>query len=192
MMPPQTKLANFILFARFLVFLDLCFIAIGSRFGRYFERNFADYIFLIPYVGLFAVVATFAIFLRYMPECNFKLIAARLKKTSSILTLVGIVLVIAASEYFNEMPIERIHLVKYTSLTFLLRFCFSKETNANRAIAISAITSLLIGVTEEILQIWMPGRIFDPKDLLLNLLAVALGTLLLHFSNLIFQTKIST
>ncbi len=76
---------------------------------------------------------------------------------------------------------EYAHLPQYALLVLLWYRALRElpSTVSHRAWSIALAVSALLGVLEESFQRLVPGRRFDPQDILLNLLGVGLGGLLL-------------
>ena len=85
----------------------------------------------------------------------------------------------AAALYFllfirMSVPQERTHLIEYGVLSVFIFEAISERNDRGRIIvsAVAAIAlSSLIGILDELIQIWVPHRYFDPIDILFNFLA---------------------
>jgi hypothetical protein len=83
---------------------------------------------------------------------------------------------------------ERSHLMEYSVLAIFIHMALlerehTKKNSMNPALLAFLIT-LIIGVLDECIQIFLPGRVFDPNDMLFNGLAafMAIGVrLVLQF-----------
>ncbi len=71
------------------------------------------------------------------------------------------------------------HVSEYLVLGFLLANALCLRTSAGKAFLIAVLTGSLYGVTDEIHQIFVPGRLCDPADWLADTLGCALGALCL-------------
>jgi hypothetical protein len=77
-------------------------------------------------------------------------------------------------------PEERIHFVQYGLVGILLAWALADPRNSRRLTALRALAlGSVAGVVDEVLQGFIPGRVFDWRDIGINCLAVALG--LLHW-----------
>lgn len=79
------------------------------------------------------------------------------------------------------IPEERTHLIEYGVLGVLVyQALLERQRNAGAprrpAILAIAITALL-GLVDELIQRFLPGRVFDPRDILFNLLAGTMAVL---------------
>jgi len=72
-------------------------------------------------------------------------------------------------------PVERIHLLQYGLLGFLVFRSFGPGTEGLRRYAYSAVVVFVIGFADEIIQGFVPTRYFDMKDVFVNLASGALG-----------------
>lgn len=79
---------------------------------------------------------------------------------------------------------ERSHLMEYSVLTIFIHKAlierFKHKNNTLKPALFAFIISVVIGVTDECIQIFLPNRVFDFNDILFNIIAV-IGVL---FSNL--------
>jgi len=98
--------------------------------------------------------------------------------------------------YFVERPEERMHFVQYGLLSPLLIFTLSPYLQRNKAIHhfLSFALSASFGVIDECIQYIAPDRIFEWRDIYMNVAAAFLGSLfsiliLFHASKL--QTNVS-
>ncbi len=77
---------------------------------------------------------------------------------------------------------ERSHLIEYGVLALFIHKALIERFNNTRQIKISGwlalILTILIGVIDELIQLYIPDRIFDPYDIVFNCLAaiMAIGT----------------
>lgn len=72
-------------------------------------------------------------------------------------------------------PVERIHLLQYGLLGFLVFRSFGPGIEGLRRYAYSAVVVFVIGFADEIIQGFVPTRYFDMKDVFVNLASGALG-----------------
>ena len=78
----------------------------------------------------------------------------------------------------SRYPAEPIHAAEYVVLALLARWSFKTILSGNPAWAWAFFFAAGIGTVEEVLQYWVPGRVYDPRDLALNACAVFFGLLL--------------
>ena len=114
--------------------------------------------------------------------------AIKTKPTKIELTIIlGIAAVYTMFVLRLGMP-ERSHLMEYSVLAIFIHMALlerehTKKNSMNPALLAFLIT-LIIGVLDECIQIFLPGRVFDPNDMLFNGLAafMAIGVrLVLQF-----------
>ncbi|WP_165172609.1 VanZ family protein [Adlercreutzia sp. ZJ242] len=67
------------------------------------------------------------------------------------------------------------HFCEYTVFGALLQNALRLKVDARRAVAIAIICASLYGVTDEIHQIFVPGRACDPVDWIVDTLGATLG-----------------
>jgi hypothetical protein len=73
-------------------------------------------------------------------------------------------------------PVGRIHLVEYALLAILiLRALPPPRKGAHYGLALAA--AAVVGLLDEVVQYFLPDRVFDPYDIALNAAAAALGVL---------------
>lgn len=84
--------------------------------------------------------------------------------------------------YSMEIVEERIHIVKYGILGFLLFRDFSTGTPTSRY-SLSLVWGLSIGVVDESFQWILPYRVGDIRDVIFNSLSVVLGAMTSHSLN---------
>ena len=80
--------------------------------------------------------------------------------------------------FLIRYPAEPLHAAEYAVLALLARRAFRHRRPSTRAWFLSAVFALGVGTAEETLQLWVPGRVFDPRDLALNWCASFFGLLL--------------
>ncbi|MCF8080105.1 MAG: VanZ family protein [Desulfobacterales bacterium] len=78
----------------------------------------------------------------------------------------------------SRYPVEPIHAAEYVVLALLARWSFKTIVSGNRVWLWSFLFASGIGTVEEVLQYWVPGRVYDPRDLVLNGCSVFFGLLL--------------
>ncbi|MCC6933617.1 MAG: VanZ family protein [Deltaproteobacteria bacterium] len=76
---------------------------------------------------------------------------------------------------FVQTDIEQMHLVKYGFFAFFIFYGHSSPSKWKRFIVAMSLSSL-VGISEEVLQIWVPERVFDYKDIRFNLVSCFIGS----------------
>ena len=76
-------------------------------------------------------------------------------------------------------PAERTHLIEYGVLAAFIYEALTERASHGRHVPAPALTALLltalVGVLDEVLQAFIPGRVFDPLDILFNVLAAGMA-----------------
>jgi VanZ family protein len=157
----------------------LLFILIALRFGRSLEKSFPILVRYIPHVGgaIFTLCAiTLLITARKTTRSN---------DTSSQLSLpfllkvsVWLIISVLACYLLIDTQIEVIHFVKYAILCACLSFSQRSGTLVSRSWRACLVT-VLLGTIEETAQLWVPMRVFDLRDIALNVSGAFSG---LYFS----------
>lgn len=155
-------------------FTILLVILVGLFFGRAIERTSPALMLSLPLIGIVALLLVFASL--YWLFRNQKIQTPHLGRGILFALLAAAISIYGASSLVVA-PIERIHFVKYGLLAFCV-FFWSKEqkclTSGLKSFAITA----TIGALEESSQLYIPDRVFDPRDLLLNSVGAVIGALL--------------
>lgn len=101
------------------------------------------------------------------------------RRTARVLTVAAIVgawLVLAARMTSAQ---ERTHLIEYALLAALIHAALRERTWRSRPVAgpacLAAAIAATLGLVDELVQRWVPDRVFDPQDVLFNTLAAALA-----------------
>ncbi len=76
-----------------------------------------------------------------------------------------------------KFPAERLHLIEYGLLAYLLYRALRPDFTRAVAYALSLLISSGFGFLDEIIQHVLPNRVFELRDVMTNLLASALGLL---------------
>lgn len=76
-------------------------------------------------------------------------------------------------------PVERSHLIEYGVVALFVHEALLERVSAGRRVPRPAFVAIgvtaLLGAVDEALQIVLPGRVFDPVDIVFNLVAAALA-----------------
>ena len=145
----------------------------ASVWGRQLERSFSTFIPLIAVVGVFFVlVITYAI-----SRKSFYLYRVRGLPTAVlalIRTAFPVAILVAVCENIIILPLERVHFIKFSLLAIFI-FASGLLNSPNRNFLAAVGCGALIGVSDEVLQLFVPNRFFDWRDILMNCLAALLG-----------------
>ena len=119
-------------------------------------------------LGLVMVVATILAFgLRRRPT------GAQVAVALGVAAVYWMVLVRVAN------PAERTHLVEYGVVALLIHEALAERVSQGRRVPypalIAVVAAALVGAVDEGLQAVIPNRVFDPRDLLFNLLAAVMA-----------------
>lgn len=77
-----------------------------------------------------------------------------------------------------KFPAERLHLIEYGLLAYLLFRALRMDFSRALSYAMSFLISSGYGVFDEIIQYILPNRAFEVRDIMTNLMASALGLLI--------------
>ncbi|MCB0344504.1 MAG: VanZ family protein [Bdellovibrionales bacterium] len=174
--PPAGKnSANLLrIYARRGLAVTLVLILIALFGGNYLRREHPYLIALIlPAAAIAAGALAYALFkqLNSLPK----------QERSRRIAMFLLVLLLAAvvCEYSIVAAIERIHFVKYSALAlFIFHTIYRPGSRLGSTVLLTLTFSVSIGVSEECTQFFLPGRVFDLRDLFLNASACLIGTLL--------------
>jgi len=103
---------------------------------------------------------------------------------TEITVLLGIVAVYTMLFLRLGLP-ERSHLMEYSILAIFVHRAFVERYKLKESflkpILFAFVFSVSVGIIDEVIQIFLPDRVFDPEDILFNTIAVtmALGTVLI-------------
>ncbi|MCC7263635.1 MAG: VanZ family protein [Candidatus Latescibacteria bacterium] len=85
-------------------------------------------------------------------------------------------------QHFARFPAERLHLVEYGLVSYLLLRALSLDLPAPRAYIVALLLTALVGAGDELIQWVLPERVFEMKDVQLNLVSGILGLLAVRLS----------
>ena len=78
-----------------------------------------------------------------------------------------------------SIPTERSHLIEYGVVALFVHEALTERASQGRRVHAPALLAVLlttlIGVIDECIQLVLPGRVFDPLDMLFNLLAAVMA-----------------
>lgn len=149
----------------------------SSVFGRWLEKQLSAYIFIIPYLAFVFVLLILSI-AAFLFVQKRRVSASRIHwRQLGLSALAGVVLsyfVVHISEGLIVTPIERIHFLKYGALSIFIYF--AQESGSTRRRLLSAFClAAATGCLEECLQFFVPNRVFDLRDIVMNVFAVSVG-----------------
>ncbi len=83
--------------------------------------------------------------------------------------------------FFRMAIPERSHLIEYSVLAVFIFEALSERRQNGRGLKFTASAAIvmtsLIGIFDESIQIFLPNRVFDPQDMLFNILAATMAVL---------------
>ena len=77
-----------------------------------------------------------------------------------------------------QRPVERIHFIEYGALSFFLFRRFRHGIRSPWCHGASALGAFGIGIVDELFQGFLPNRVYDPRDIWINLWAGGLGMII--------------
>lgn len=172
---PTQKDANLVqLYARRGALATVVVILIALFGGNYLRR---EHPYLIGLIIPAAVAAGLGLAYLLFKQASGLPKASRKKHFLRLILVLLLAAVVC--EYSIVAAIERIHFVKYSALGFFLfHSLFAPGASVGSALIRSLPASMVVGVLEECTQFFLPGRVFDTRDILLNLSGCIIGSLL--------------
>ena len=85
-----------------------------------------------------------------------------------LITLTGILGIIL---HHMKVPEERVHFLEFGILALLLRKTFSFQYSLPGQYTLAILLTVLVGISDEVLQYFLPSRYFDLRDIAFNSLA---------------------
>lgn len=165
--------------------LSVCFIGLIfslSVFGNKIAAIFAPLKYLAPLAGLAAIIYLLIHLLRsdtLLRELGPEDLESEIQLRRVIVTTItAVALALMSTELLIVEPVERLHFVKYGLLSILLFLSFDIDTHRWR-MPRAAICSAAVGILDESVQNFVPGRVFDTRDMLLNAVGALLGAVCL-------------
>lgn len=104
----------------------------------------------------------------------------------------GIFCIIALFVPDPAIPVKRIHVFEYLLLSLLVRWTLSHRLSGMGLVVSSILFSALLGMHEEIIQGFHPLRTYGLRDMLVNGLAAAGGSLIWHGTSLFSKKSAGT
>lgn len=96
---------------------------------------------------------------------------------------IGVVLGVAASYLMvfirMAIPEERTHLIEYGVVAVFIHAALTERASQGRRVLVPALLAILatalVGVFDECIQAILPSRVFDPRDILFNVVAAVMA-----------------
>lgn len=148
------------------ILLSLPFTPILWRIGA---DNVGPRFNAVGYVVLLLLAAGFAVYMiRHRPEFGF----FRFLLLAALLFVYGYLL-----KYHCKFPAERLHLIEYGLLAYLLYRALWLDLPRAPAYVLGFLISSAFGFLDEVIQHILPNRVFELRDIATNVIASALGLL---------------
>ena len=153
-------------------------VFIGLFYGRAMQR----YVGSLPAVILCLVVTLIlATVWQFNHRTKHKLRREIFAKAGVVVASAIYITLAIATFLYVPHKIETVHFLEFSLLAIFMLFAWataqpeltSKLTA--RAALFAALCSLAVGATEEYLQNYAPQRFYDPRDIILNAIAAAVG-----------------
>jgi hypothetical protein len=171
-LPPLQRLSR--LFSLLLISM----IVVLCLFGRKIADSFSGFVLLAPVAGVIILIAVIIASVRHAPSPSTEVTHSKTRsaalKRLLVLSSIVVVALITITELLIVDPIERIHFVKYGLLTTLLYFSQSPKSFW-RQLSLAALLAASIGTLDECMQYFVPRRVFDLRDIVLNLTGTGVG-----------------
>ena len=133
--------------------------------GALRDRNLLDNTFFLAFLVLVASIAVIA--LRPRPG------------VAEIGVMLGVVAVYLMVFLRMASPEERTHVVEYGLLAVLILEALQERSTHGRTVPAPALLAIAaagaLGVVDEVIQLFIPSRVFDPIDIGFNALAALMG-----------------
>jgi VanZ family protein len=163
--------------ARVMTACWLVLILIASVFGRSIQRSFDWASSSIPLVALALLLTMLIVFsLFYKKRFSSAQFSPAFTGYIVAISVLAIAFGYLILHSLVTFPIEAAHLVKFAPLGFLL-FWGSQALSLKTRLLWSLALGIAVGTGEETLQLFIPDRFFDWKDLAFNALSAALGSI---------------
>ena len=78
------------------------------------------------------------------------------------------------------VPIERVHMIEYALLGYLVFRDNFKKPKLNRKFLLSLLVLVIVGIIDEAIQYFLPFRVFDLRDIVMNTVS-SLGGIALFY-----------
>ncbi len=108
---------------------------------------------------------------------------SKLSKKQVILRLILIACFITLTMTVTRLPEERIHVIEYGLLGLLIGWSQSTSKSFLIRIILGTLLGWTIGFGDEIIQYFLPNRVYDIRDVILNGISTMLGLIIFFTSN---------
>lgn len=163
--------------ARLAGLLSVLLVPCSLLLGRPLERRYPEVVSCFPELAAVGLVILTALSARALTLNRRRL---RFPPSAVRVPLAGIlILAILIPRYLIVLPVEYVHAAKYSVLALLVHD-FEHSATPRRRMLSAFFAVAALGALEETLQSFVPDRIFDVKDLLLNVSAALLGASAAH------------
>ena len=96
---------------------------------------------------------------------------------------IGVALGVAAAYFMvfvrMALPEERTHLIEYGVVALFIHEALKERARQERGVPVTPLIAILgasaVGVIDECIQAFIPSRVFDPEDILFNVLAAMMA-----------------
>jgi VanZ family protein len=124
-------------------------------------------------LGYFVLAVLVFVFAVYLTRHRHRL------KRPRALMLVGLAMIYYwLLRYQCRFPAERLHLFEYGLLAYLLHGAIRFDFPEMKAYALGFSVSSLFGLLDEVIQYFLPNRVFELRDVATNVIASALGLII--------------
>lgn len=144
----------------------LAAVLTANLLGRMLQRQANWLVDIIPVAGIIVFGFGFFLVRRHIKKSSRAFSKESLQSFATH-TLLFFTVGVMISETLSTLPIERIHFVKYSFLSFFAYYSQQRGSARRRALT-SAMLTFAIGGLEEATQYWLPNRFFDLNDICLN------------------------
>jgi glycopeptide antibiotics resistance protein len=93
-------------------------------------------------------------------------------------------------KYHCKFPAEKLHLIEYGFLAFLAYEAFLIDFSQEASQGLAFVGASGFGLLDEILQFFLPNRAFEVRDVITNILAAALGMIIVTLLTTSFSAKV--
>lgn len=148
-------------------------MCLGLTWGRFLEKKLGFYFPIVAVFGVFPVALIgFKIWKALQTHQLPKLRGSR--ALSVLCLLITLILVFTLHQRI-QFKIEWIHLLKYGTLSFSIFYFIADKPLGSRLLK-ALLLAIIASSLEEGAQHFHPQRVFDLKDLVLNLISVLVGS----------------
>ncbi len=133
------------------------------------------------YCAVFLFISAVAFFvIRYIGYSLFNVV---------ILTIFIAIYLLIVKQY--SIMVERIHFIEYGLLAFLVYHSLKTTVSGFAVYPVSLLIVTVVGWGDELIQYFLPGRVYDNRDVFLNALSGALILILLYIIDRIKDYRFS-